>query len=337
MTDSKQERKIVFTITEEYIAHYLAACETAGVTGVGSLISLTLAKGCEVAVYPGGLRCSVYCDAPQKHYREILWYDSMPVCYELSDGVLLRVSKNVVLYLPITADEHSNKSLHWMRKQLRAATVECITYGVLLGAGIGRLSHMKDWVRTRSKQRRFSSITLMFIMLWILPFAMGLGFIYGAWYGGSVPYAEAVPYTGVFQSYYTTGGKNAKSYLDLEGMPPLVISVPRDHEVLENLPQNAEVQVMLHPRTDEVLEVIVGDDVLASFDEAYTHLNRTSAFVALVGCLSVGLGVFIFRATFVGGSTKENSKKRSWYDVEIELQETNRKRKKMASKQRKKK
>ena len=334
---SKQERKIVFTITEEYITRYLAACETAGVSGVGSLIGLTLAKGCEVAVYPGGLRCSVYCDAPKKHYREILWYDSMPVCYEFSDGILLRVSKGVVLYLPITEAEHSNKSLHWMRKQLRVAVAECMTFGVLTGVGIGRLSHMKDWMRTRSKQRRFSSITVMFIMLWILPFAIGLGCIYGAWYGGSVSYAEAVPYIGEFQSCYTTHGKNAKTYLDLEGMPPFVISVPRNQEALENLPQNTDVQVLLHPRTDEVLEVLVEGEVLVSFDEACSHLNGFSVFAALVGCVFVGLGVYIVHATFAGGGTKENSKKRSWYDLELELQETNRKRKKMASKQRKKK
>ena len=77
--------------------------------------------------------------------------------------------------------------------------------------------------------------------------------------------------------------------------------------------------------------------MLVSFDEACSHLNGFSVFAALVGCVFVGLGVYIVHATFAGGGTKENSKKRSWYDLELELQETNRKRKKMASKQRKKK
>ena len=44
MMSEKQERQITFTVTEEYIARYLAACDTVGIHGVGSLINLNIAK-----------------------------------------------------------------------------------------------------------------------------------------------------------------------------------------------------------------------------------------------------------------------------------------------------
>ena len=111
----KKERQITFNITDEYIARYLAACDTVGIRGGGSLINLNIAKDCEVTVYPGSLRCSVYWETKKEKHREVRHYTAMPVSYELSDAILLRLNEYTVLFLPITEDVHSNQSLRWMR------------------------------------------------------------------------------------------------------------------------------------------------------------------------------------------------------------------------------
>lgn len=317
---NRRERKITFTVTEAYIQRVLSACAEVGAEGVGSLIHLNHAKGCEVTVYPGALRCSVYWEARNQKHREVLWYDSIPVCYELSDGILLRVNEYTVLFLPIIHDAHSNKSLLWMRKQLRRGCVETPTFAVLTGDGIGRLSRMKDKLRIRSKQRRLTPLSGFMIDIWLLPFVLAVGLVYGAWHGGPVPYEEAIPYTGAFQSYYTTRGRNSHTYLDLEGQVPFLVQIPRDAESLEVLQPGTEVHVMRHPRTGEVMEIVVGDEVLASFDAAYTHLNRVSSACALLSCVCVGAGIYLLRPVFFAIRSKEGYEKRAAYDRNLQYE-----------------
>ena len=323
MMSEKQERQITFTITEGYIARYLAACDTVGIRGVGSLINLNIAKDCEVTVYPGSLRCSVYWETKKEKHREVLWYDSMPVSYELSDGILLRLSKVLVLFLPITHDPHSNRSLHWMREQLRRSTTEAPTFGVLTGEGIGRLSRMKDAARVRSRQRPVTPLFAGLVGIWLLPLVFALVFFYGTWHSGPVSYGETIPYTGALQSYYTTrhaGRGGSHTYLDLEGREPFSVAIPRDSDALKALQPGTEVRVALHPRTDEVMEIIVGDDVLASFDEAYAHLNRMSSVMAVVGFVCLVFGIYFVFTLFPWSDSKETHEKRSYYDRNLEYE-----------------
>ena len=329
MMSEKQERQITFTVTEEYIARYLAACDAVGIHGVGSLINLNIAKDCEVTVYPDGMHCSVHCDTEKKHYREVLWYDQIPVYYEFADGVLLRINENTALYLPITADKQSNKSLNWMRRPVRISCGEVLTVGLLRGVGIDFVSRLRDGLRYR---RSF------FQVMWpmgavgafpaVLGLVMGIYFCYGAWEAAPVPYQDTVQMTAVFREYDTVRYAGARgfsyaSYIYTVGNAPISVTVPRDEDALKALPEGTEVHLALHPRTEEALEMRAEGKTLIAFDAACEDQRVLSIMSSMAGCIFFAFAAWFGRPSVKIFERREKTQKRSYYDMKLERQREN--------------
>lgn len=337
MARNDRERVITFTVTEEYIQRYLAACKEAGVSGVGSVVSLVLAKDCEVRVYPGSLRCSVYWETKKKKFRELLLYDLMPVCYELRDGILLRVSEYQVLFLPVTEDVHSNQSLVWMRSKLRVLSTESVTLGPLTGVGIGRLSCLGD--RLRMRKSRFLVGPMWPLAAFPVACFLGLAlfFAYGIWETAPVPYEETVRFTAVFQDYTVSrSAKNVSSYIHLEGLPRYAVTVPRDTEGLNALPAGTSVQVALHPRSDEVVELIAGNRVLIDFEDAVDDASGLVLVMGVIVAVCGGFGIWFARPFFQGLRENRSARNRSFYDMELEQRREKDRRKRSGAKRKKK-
>jgi len=319
MMSEKQERQITFTITEEYIARYLAACNAVGIHGVGSFINLTLAKDCEVTVYPGSLRCSVYWEAKNQKHREVLHYTAMPVLYELSDGILLRLNEYTVLFLPITEDAHSNQSLRWMRDQVRPSCHEVLSVSAMQGNGIGLISMLSDELEVRKPH--VNSLVLVVL----LPAICCLFFIgvstYLSWKEAPIPYEEVIHKTAVFLEYKKVGGaKNIAYYVCTKGNPDYRVDVPRDRDGLRSLPVGTEVELGLHPRSGIIMEMIAGDTVLVDFDEACESKVRLLIALGVLDLVCFATAVWFCRPIFEAAAERRGAPKRAKYDMNLEYE-----------------
>lgn len=319
MMSEKQEQQITFTVTEEYIARYLAACDTVGIHGVGSLINLNIAKDCEVTVYPSSLRCSVYWETKKEKHREVLHYTAMPVSYELSDGILLRLNEYTVLFLPITEDVHSNQSLRWMRGQVRPSCHEVLSVGVMQGNGIGLLSKLSDGLEVR-KARVNSLVPVLLLPAICCLLLIGV-LTYLSWREAPIPYEEVVHKTAVFLEYKQVGGaKNVAYYVCTKGNPEYRVDVPRNRDGLKSLPVGTEVELGLHPRSGIIMEMIAGDRVLVDFDEACESKMRWSIAAGVIDLVCFGVAVWFCRPIFAAVAERRRAPKRSSYDMNLEYE-----------------
>ncbi len=253
---------------------------------------------------------TVCCRGQKGIVTEHCGYDSVRSVTELRNGIMLRLSKTRLLLLPVQADARHNEQL--MQAFLRLGQ-NCRYMFKRQNLWLSRVPLGKQLPFYFQKRHGHRSVAAMgsFVKIFfaLLVFAclfVGTVFVSMPWHEQKIDRQDAQAQTIVLDRYEAIrpvwGRHRNVRYVWLYATDGSRYEIDntcwRDdlREALVALPKDAQLQLLLRPDGDDVLEIAADGKVLLAFDDAQQwRYNEALAFLGLGICMYVACGVLVWQ------------------------------------------
>ena len=225
-------------------------------------------------------------------------YGDILAVTEYSDGILIRLNHGRMLFLPVTKDGAENENL---MQALILLTERCrCVYRIssMRLKGISLSARFRFAFRPRSGiylGDGYTNFTLTALI--VLSVFIATVFVSMIFRTTDISAQEAVSVTGQYESYRAAHARHSVRYVDLifsDGQRYTVDGCCANSKLLEtlkNLPSGSEMELLLHPVTEGVLEIRTEGETPLVFSTALPSLRREAGgFFALGLFLYLGSG-----------------------------------------------
>lgn len=236
------------------------------------------------------------CNTRKGLVRESCTYDGVLAVTEMKDGVLLRLSHKRLLWLPCSRDAQENELLMnamlllGERCKYHFRTARLKLKGVSLPKKAAFFFRPKQGYYTGNAFVKGAQIAFICVAIFA-----SANFISQPFQNRKINMHEAITLSAVFDGVQVSYGKSIR-YVDLQFRDAEEQTVDDCclgyglQEKLESLPSGTQMELLIHPDSESVLQIQVAGETLLDFDRAQEQLWGESLFFA-------GLGVFMLAVT----------------------------------------
>lgn len=219
-------------------------------------------------------------------------YDDILSVAELRKGILIRLNKGRMLFLPVTGNGKDNETLIHTLTLLTAKCRHTYKIAALGLPGVNLFQRLSFYLRSDQGIYLGSGHVYSWLILLSL-FSIFVGTVFTSMLlrTTEITRQEAVPLTGLYQSHDAFVRRHTTRYIDIQfyhGEEQTVDGCCSSDTLLEKLNRmtpGTEMTLLLHPVTDDVLEIRVADNVLLKFDNALSNLRREATGFFFLGLL----------------------------------------------------
>ena len=227
-------------------------------------------------------------------------YDGVLAVTEMRDGILLRLSHKRLLWLPVSHDVQENERLmeamQWLsvhcKYHFRTARLR------LRGVGLGK--RIAFCFRPRQGYDMGRGVINGAIAAFIcLVLFVGTVFFFFFFRNHKIPQQDAVRFSGVLtrvDTFYRRSGISCADLVFKNDEEKTVDGCCLGYglaEKLERLPAGTQMDLLIHPDSEYILQIEAEGLTLLDFDNAQNRLWNESLFFAGLGVLMYAVGVYM--------------------------------------------
>ncbi len=253
---------------------------------------------------------TVRCRGEKGIVTEHCGYDSVQAVTELRNGIMLRLSKTRLLFLPVQADARHNEQLMqallWLEQSCRYVFKQQSLWLSRVPLGKRLLFYYQKRQGHRSMAAMGGSMNILLALFVLACLFVGTVFVSMPWHERKIGRQDAQAQTIVLdrcEAIRPTWGRhgNVRSvwlYAADGSRYEIDNTCWNDdlREALVALPEDAQLRLLLRPNSDDVLEIATASRVLLAFDDAQQwRYNEALAFLGLGICMYVVCGVVVWQ------------------------------------------
>ena len=240
------------------------------------------------------------CNTLKGAVQDSCTYDGVLAVTEMKDGILLRLSHKRLLWLPVSEDGSENELL-MNAMMLLCEHCKCLFRTSRLKLkGVDIKQRIVFRFRSRQGYDTSDSLTKRIIIAFIcLSLFSAVAFVSEPFRNQKIDRENAIMLSAVFDSVDRVYGKHGVQYVNLQFQDAEAQSVDGCclgyglQEKLENLPSGTQMQLLIHPDSGNVLQIVVAGEILLEFDDAQNQLWREACFFPVLGAFMIVFAVFL--------------------------------------------
>lgn len=292
--------QLTIPLTDEYQKRVSKARENDELRKCRSWIELMNVSG-DTAQVELNRNCVILrCSTPKGTVEESCTYDGVLSVTEMRDGILLRLSHKRLLFLTVSEDGQDNLCL-MDAVVLLSEHCDCLfCHSCLHLPGVGVLSRMRFALRKKHGTYTGKSIIAVALVALILfTLFMGTVFVTEPIRNWKIDREESEVYTLTFESADPSYRKSTIRSIRLDFQDTQSFFVDGNcatedlNDELQKLTPGVAVQIVVHPHSKSVVEIVSGGRVLLNFDKAQEKLWNESVAFAVLGLLVYILDIYL--------------------------------------------
>ncbi len=238
------------------------------------------------------------CNTSKGVVQDSCTYDGVLAVTEMREGILLRISHKRLLWLPVSGDGQENRLLVDAVMQLSTHCKYLFRTGHLRLKGIGFAKRIAFRFRPRkgyyTGEKGVAIAKIVFICLVLFA---GAEFVTQPFEHRKIERQEAIALIAEFDSAHSVYIKHSTQYMNLQFRDAEEQTVEgcclgyNLEEELKQLPSGTQMQLLIHPDSGSVLQIVAEEELLLEFDYAQKQLWNEAVAFLLLGLFMLAGGV----------------------------------------------
>ena len=217
-------------------------------------------------------------------------YEGVLGVTELREGIMLRMSHKRLLFLPAGKDRRETGLLMYAVRLLEAQCKYIFKQARLDIHRAGLLEQINFRLRPRQGYYMGDRYTNGALLLLICATVfIATVFLSKLWVSEVIPMEEAVAVTAAYSHCDPAYRRGDIRYIDLEFTDYEELTIPGScanktlAERLEAIPEGTKLHLLVHPKSEDVLQIEQNGEIILAFDHAQTKIRRDAVAFAVLG------------------------------------------------------